>query len=75
MKEKLMSAYIKMQTALCFGIKDFMKKESGAVNVVEIVVIIGIVVLLALIFKDKIKELLDSLFKTIGSSANNAVSG
>lgn len=75
MKEKLMSAYIKMQTALRFGIKNFKEKESGAVNVVEIVVIIGIVVLLALIFKDKIKDLLDSLFQTIGSSANNAVSG
>lgn len=75
MKEKMMSAYIKMQTALHFGVKNFKENEKGAVNVVEIVVIIGIVVLLALIFKDKIKDLLDSLFTTIGGSANNAVSG
>ncbi len=75
MKEKMMSAYIKMQTALHFGVKNFKENEKGAVNVVEIVVIIGIVVLLALIFKDKIRELLDSLFSTITDSATDAVGG
>lgn len=63
--------------AFCAKIKamDMLTDESGDVNIVSIVVLIGIAVLLAVIFKDKIKELLDSLFGTIDKTANNAVSG
>ncbi len=49
--------------------------ETGAVDVVAIVVLIGIVVLLAIIFKDQIADLLNSLFGTIEENATNAVNG
>ena len=49
--------------------------EKGEVNIVAIVVLIGIAVLLALIFKDQITALLQRLFGTISDNANNAVGG
>ncbi|MDD4492771.1 MAG: Flp1 family type IVb pilin [Eubacteriales bacterium] len=49
--------------------------EKGEVNIVAIVVLIGIAVLLALIFKDQIVALLNKLFGTISENANNAVGG
>lgn len=51
----------------------FCKKENGDVNVVSIVVLIGIAVLLAIVFKDAITELLESLFGTIEDNANKAI--
>ena len=49
--------------------------EKGEVNIVAIVVLIGIAVLLALVFKERIEELLDALFRTITDNATNAVGG
>lgn len=49
--------------------------EKGEVNIVAIVVLIGIAVLLALIFKDQIAKLLESLFGTINKNATDAVNG
>ncbi len=54
-------------------LQQFCKKENGDVNVVSIVVLIGIAVLLAIIFKDAIKGLLEKLFKTIEGNATNAI--
>ena len=54
--------------------RKFCKKENGDVNVVSIVVLIGIAVLLAIIFKDQITKLLKSLFGTIESNATKAIS-
>lgn len=53
----------------------FLCDEEGDVNIVSIVVLIGIAVLLAIVFKDAITELLESLFATITDSATDAVSG
>ena len=50
-------------------------EEKGEVNIVAIVVLIGIAVLLALIFKDQIENLLDTLFGTITKNAVDAVGG
>ena len=47
--------------------------EKGEVNIVAIVVLIGIAVLLALVFKSQIENLLNSLFVTIGKNATDAV--
>ena len=44
-------------------VKDFFYNEEGDVNIVSMVVLIGIAVLLAVIFKNNIKDLLDVLFK------------
>lgn len=56
-------------------LRDFFSDEKGEVNIVAIVVLIGIAVLLALIFKEQIEGLLETLFGTITENANNAVGG
>ena len=56
-----------------FGINRFMRSESGEVNVVSIVVLIGIAVALALLFKGSITTLLKSLLASITDSANDAM--
>lgn len=55
-------------------IKEFFVKENGDVNIVSIVVLIGIAVLLAVIFKGAISNLLNTLFGTIENNATNAIS-
>ena len=55
-------------------VKDFFYNEEGDVNIVSMVVLIGIAVLLAVIFKNNIKDLLDVLFKAISGNAETAVS-
>lgn len=54
-------------------IRNFFSDEKGEVNIVAIVVLIGIAVLLALVFKEEITKLLNSLFQTITQSATEAV--
>lgn len=56
-------------------VRMFFTDEKGEVNIVTIVVLIGIAVLLALVFKDQISGLLESLFTTITNQATKAVSG
>lgn len=51
----------------------FLRDERGDVNIVSIVVLIGIAVLLAIVFKDKIGELLTDLLETIKGNATGAV--
>lgn len=47
--------------------------ERGDVNVVAIVVLIGVAVLLAILFKDQIGALLTSLLRTINGNAEGVV--
>lgn len=54
-------------------LKEFCKKENGDVNVVSIVVLIGIAVVLAIIFRGAISNLLNTLFKSIEGNATNVV--
>lgn len=54
-------------------VKDFFYNEEGDVNIVSMVVLIGIAVLLAVIFKNNIKDLLETLFETISGNATDAV--
>ena len=56
-------------------VKEFFTDETGAVDIVAIVVLIGIAVLLALTFQEQIEKLLTSLFNTIIPNAENAVNG
>lgn len=49
--------------------------EKGEVNIVAIVVLIGIAVILALVFKDQVTLLLETLFGTITDKATEAVGG
>lgn len=48
-------------------------KEDGDVNIVSIVVLIGIAVALAVIFRKQIGDLLTSLFNQIDKSAKDAI--
>lgn len=48
-------------------------EEVGAVDIVAIVVVIGIAVLLAIVFKDALGELITSLFETIKGNSQNVV--
>lgn len=56
-------------------VREFMQEEKGAVDIVAIVVMIGIAVLLAIVFKDAITGLLNTLFDTITGNATGAVGG
>jgi len=66
---KIMSVILMVQ----LKIEDFFKKEDGEVNIIAIVVLIGIALLLALVFKDRITGLINSLFDTIDTNAQNAI--
>lgn len=54
-------------------LRSFLKTESGEVNIVTIVVLIGVAVILALVFKDAISELINTLIEQISGNAQNAV--
>ncbi len=56
------------------GLRSFMTNEEGAVDIVAIVVLIGIVVLVAVIFREALTDLVESLFDTISGTANDAIS-
>lgn len=48
------------------------KDEDGDVNIISIVILIGIAVLLAAVFKDQIGQLLTNLLSNITSGAEKA---
>lgn len=54
-------------------VADFFTKENGDVNVVSIVFLIGIAVVLAIIFKGKAKELIESLMDTVSTKAKKEI--
>lgn len=54
-------------------IRKLFTDETGAVDIVAIVVLIGIVVLLAIVFKDELAKLIKTLFTTIEQNANDTV--
>jgi len=73
MFHKVKSMADRMVIAAQFKFKEFAEKENGDVNIVSIVVLIGIAVLLAIIFRKAVANLINGLFNTIGNNANNAV--
>ena len=64
---------IRMAIAAQSKVRDFVKKENGDVNIVSIVVLIGIAVVLAIIFRKQISDLINNLFNTIGNNANDVI--
>lgn len=51
----------------------FLTDEKGDVNIVSMVVLIGIAVVLAIVFRDKISELIGTLLGTIEQNATDAM--
>lgn len=51
-------------------VRKFFTKENGEVNIIAIVVLIAIAIGLAIIFRGKITELLNSLFNKVNDKAN-----
>lgn len=70
-----MSKFSVMKMWIQAKLGKFIMDEKGEVNIVAMVVLIGIAVVLAIIFKDAIGELLNSLLNQIKGNANNAISG
>lgn len=73
MVDKINMLAIRATNALRFKAKEFVRKENGDVNVVSIVVLIGIAVLLAIMFRKAISNLLNTMFNTINKNVNNAM--
>ena len=69
MLQKLDSLWIMAE----YKMHAFLTDEDGDVNIVSMVVLIGIAVLLAIVFRDAIKSLITSLLKTIEKNATDAV--
>ena len=65
-----MMAYIKMMQAK----QKFLEEERGDVDIVAIVVLIGIAVLLAVVFKNQVANLINKLFENIMRNAKNVTS-
>lgn len=54
-------------------VTNFFYDEQGDVNIVSMVVLIGVAVLAAMVFKKQIKKLIDDLFLEIGQKGAGAV--
>lgn len=53
-------------------VRRFVREEEGDTNVISIIVVLVIVLGLAIVFKDKIKELVDTLWNSVTDNANKA---
>ena len=53
-------------------IKSFVMDEEGDTNVISIIVVLVIVLGLAIVFKDRIKELVDTLWTSVTGNATKA---
>ena len=69
----MMNALNMFMLSMKLKFQQFCTKEDGDVNIVSIVVLIGIAVLLAIVFKDAISGLINDLLETITSNATDAV--
>ena len=64
-----------MLMASCFvdGVVQSLHDEDGAVDIVAVVVLIGIAVVVAVIFRKQIENLINSMFNAINGKANEAL--
>lgn len=82
MNEKLTALYIRA-SILSRNAKDKTKEmiknlvvdETGALTVVEIVIMIGIAVLLAIFFRDQISDVVKGLFDSIKTNVDDTKNG
>ena len=55
------------------ALRKVFREENGEVNIIATVILIGIAVLLAGIFKNEVKNILQGLLKQVGEKANKAI--
>ncbi|MDR1299197.1 MAG: flagellin-like protein [Oscillospiraceae bacterium] len=55
-------------------LREFISRDDGEVNIVAGVVLIGIALILAILFRRQIQALLEKLFESIDVNAQNAIS-
>jgi len=65
-------SYVGVQSCAA-GVKSRVLSERGEVNVVAIVVLIGVAVVLALIFRKEVGDLITGLLATIKENAGSAI--
>lgn len=70
----MLNLMLATSTYLKARFSSFTKDERGEVNVVAIVVLIGVAVLLAILFKEQVTALITSLFDKINDTADGAIS-
>ncbi len=51
----------------------FRKEERGDVNIVSIVVLCGIVIALAIVFRDQLAKVIENVLQTVQGRANSVV--
>lgn len=63
----------KMYIGMKNRMNNFLTNEDGAVDIVAIVVLIGVVVAVAIIFRDQLAKLVGNLFSKINTNAEKKV--
>lgn len=52
--------------------RENLKEESGAINMIEVLVIAVIVIAIAAVFRDKLKDIVEKVFGNIGDFFDNS---
>lgn len=65
----------KMYIGMKIRMNNFLTNEDGAVDIVAIVVLMGIVVLVAIVFREQLEKFVTDLFKVVTGNAGEAANG
>lgn len=65
----------KMYIGMKIRMNNFLTNEDGAVDIVAIVVLMGIVVLVAIVFREQLETFVKDLFKIVTGNANQVTNG
>lgn len=63
----------KMYIGMKNRVNNFLTNEDGAVDIVAIVVLCGIVIAVAVIFRDELQKVVVSLFQTVKDKGNRTI--
>lgn len=63
----------KMYIGMKNRVNNFLTNEDGAVDIVAIVVLCGIVIAVAVIFRGELQKVVESLFQTVKDKGNRTI--
>ena len=63
----------KMYIGMKNRVNNFLTNEDGAVDIVATVVLCGIVIAVAVIFRDELQKVVESLFQTVKDKGNRTI--